>query len=79
MREYLQITPKPALILHSHDPSQLRLGSKAERRLVRKIGLYIVPTVALLYLFCFIDRANMGRSIFLQTDKYSHEQETQDW
>lgn len=34
--------------------------SKAEARLRRKIDLYIVPTVAILYLFCFIDRANIG-------------------
>jgi MFS family permease len=27
-----------------------------------KIDLYIVPTVALLYLFCFIDRANVGNA-----------------
>jgi hypothetical protein len=34
---------------------------KAEAKLVRKIDLMIVPTVALLYLFCFIDRANIGK------------------
>jgi hypothetical protein len=33
----------------------------AEARLRMKIDLYIVPTVSLLYLFCFIDRANVGR------------------
>jgi hypothetical protein len=33
----------------------------AEAKLRRKIDLMIVPTVALLYLFCFIDRANIGR------------------
>lgn len=32
----------------------------AERRLRFKIDLHIVPTVAILYLFCFIDRANIG-------------------
>jgi hypothetical protein len=31
-----------------------------EKQLVRKIDLCIVPTVALLYMFCFIDRANIG-------------------
>jgi len=31
-----------------------------ERRLRNKIDLHIVPLVALLYLFCFIDRANIG-------------------
>lgn len=28
----------------------------AEKKLLRKIDLWVVPTVALLYLFCFIDR-----------------------
>ncbi|KAK3316491.1 major facilitator superfamily domain-containing protein [Apodospora peruviana] len=35
---------------------------KAEARLRLKIDLYIVPTVSLLYLFCFIDRANIGNA-----------------
>ncbi|KIW12579.1 hypothetical protein PV08_09857 [Exophiala spinifera] len=35
---------------------------KAESKLCYKIDLYIVPTVALLYLFCFIDRANIGNA-----------------
>jgi len=34
----------------------------AERRLRTKIDLYIIPTVSLLYLFCFIDRANVGNA-----------------
>ncbi|RDW95147.1 MFS transporter-10 [Coleophoma crateriformis] len=34
----------------------------AEARLRLKIDLYIVPTVSLLYLFCFIDRANIGNA-----------------
>ncbi|KAK3723208.1 hypothetical protein LTR37_001931 [Vermiconidia calcicola] len=33
---------------------------KAEAKLRRKIDWCIVPTVALLYMFCFIDRANIG-------------------
>ncbi|KAL3451750.1 major facilitator superfamily domain-containing protein [Aspergillus insuetus] len=39
-----------------------QLDPKAEQRLRWKIDLYIVPTVALLYLFCFIDRANIGNA-----------------
>ncbi|KAH7393532.1 major facilitator superfamily domain-containing protein [Cadophora sp. MPI-SDFR-AT-0126] len=35
---------------------------RAERKLRTKIDLYIVPTVALLYLMCFIDRANVGNA-----------------
>ncbi|KAJ5129983.1 uncharacterized protein N7515_006022 [Penicillium bovifimosum] len=34
----------------------------AESRLRLKIDLYIVPTVAVMYLFCFIDRANIGNA-----------------
>lgn len=38
----------------------VRFDPKAEAKLLLKIDLYIVPTVSLLYLFCFIDRANIG-------------------
>ncbi|KXJ86504.1 putative MFS transporter, partial [Microdochium bolleyi] len=38
------------------------IDKKAERRLRMKIDFMIVPTVALLYLFCFIDRANIGNA-----------------
>ena len=34
--------------------------SKAEARLRLKIDFYVLPTVSILYLFCFIDRANVG-------------------
>ncbi|KAK4968188.1 hypothetical protein LTR66_011829 [Elasticomyces elasticus] len=39
-----------------------RFDPAAEARLRWKIDLYIIPTVALLYLFCFIDRANIGNA-----------------
>ncbi|OJD16327.1 hypothetical protein AJ78_03496 [Emergomyces pasteurianus Ep9510] len=42
--------------------SLIQFDSAAEARLVLKIDLFIVPTVALLYLFCFIDRANIGNA-----------------
>ncbi|TPX10034.1 uncharacterized protein E0L32_001231 [Thyridium curvatum] len=38
-----------------------QFDAKAESRLRTKIDLFIVPTVAVLYLFCFIDRANIGK------------------
>lgn len=40
--------------------SLVQFDPKAERRLLWKIDFYIVPSVALMYLFCFIDRANIG-------------------
>lgn len=42
--------------------SLVQFDRAAERRLRWKIDLYIVPSVALMYLFCFIDRANIGMS-----------------
>ncbi|KAL0933880.1 major facilitator superfamily transporter [Colletotrichum truncatum] len=43
-------------------PESFAYDPVAERRLRLKIDLMIVPTVALLYLFCFIDRANIGNA-----------------
>ncbi|KAK4654497.1 hypothetical protein QC762_403310 [Podospora pseudocomata] len=40
----------------------IHIDPEAERRLRWKLDLMIVPTVALLYLFCFIDRANIGNA-----------------
>lgn len=40
--------------------SLVEFDRAAERRLLWKIDFYIVPSVALMYLFCFIDRANIG-------------------
>ncbi|TVY81314.1 putative transporter [Lachnellula suecica] len=40
----------------------VHFDAAAEARLLWKIDLYIVPTVSLLYLFCFIDRANIGNA-----------------
>lgn len=42
--------------------SLLTFDKAAEFRLRLKIDLYIIPTVAILYLFCFIDRANIGNA-----------------
>lgn len=46
----------------SYGNALLTFDPKAEARLRWKIDLYIIPTVALLYLFCFIDRANIGNA-----------------
>lgn len=41
--------------------SLVKLDPKAESKLLLKLDLYLLPTVAMLYLFCFIDRANIGK------------------
>ncbi|OJJ55533.1 hypothetical protein ASPSYDRAFT_48743 [Aspergillus sydowii CBS 593.65] len=45
-----------------HHAPAFHFDPKAEGRLRRKIDWYIVPTVSLMYLFCFIDRANIGNA-----------------
>ncbi|KAF9887520.1 hypothetical protein FE257_010098 [Aspergillus nanangensis] len=40
-----------------------RFDENLERRLRWKIDLYVIPTVTILYLFCFIDRANIGKHL----------------
>lgn len=40
----------------------LQFDPVAEKKLLRKIDLYVVPTVMMLYLWCFIDRANIGNA-----------------
>ncbi|KAM0541271.1 hypothetical protein ACHAPJ_013316 [Fusarium lateritium] len=48
--------------VESIEHAQFYIDPKAEARLRRKIDWMIVPTVCLLYLFCFIDRANIGNA-----------------
>ena len=40
----------PAPALGNHDPETLEIDQLAEKKLVRKLDLYIVPMVMLLYL-----------------------------
>ena len=50
----------------SYGVSLVEFDRAAERRLRTKIDLMVIPTVSILYLFCFIDRANIGM------DPYHH-------
>ncbi|KAF4951346.1 hypothetical protein FGADI_7544 [Fusarium gaditjirri] len=56
------MTETPGATVESIENSQFYIDPKAEARLRRKIDWMIVPTVCLLYLFCFIDRANIGNA-----------------
>ncbi|KAM6509556.1 hypothetical protein FALCPG4_017208 [Fusarium falciforme] len=44
------------------DTTQTHLDPAAEARLRRRIDLHILPIVSILYLFCFIDRSNIGNA-----------------
>lgn len=52
--------------------SLIHFDPVAEAKLRWKIDLYIVPIVAMLYLFCFIDRANIGNAKLAGFDKDLH-------
>ncbi|RSL55116.1 hypothetical protein CEP54_009561 [Fusarium duplospermum] len=43
-------------------PPEFIFDRQAERRLRNKIDLTIMPIICLMYLFCFIDRANIGNA-----------------
>ncbi|KAE8395008.1 major facilitator superfamily domain-containing protein [Aspergillus alliaceus] len=43
-------------------PNAVNLDITAESKLRLKIDLYIIPIASLMYLFCFIDRANIGNA-----------------
>ena len=57
------VTASELCIAHSdcwYRATEFVYDAKAEAKLRRKIDFTIVPTVSILYLFCFIDRANIG-------------------
>ncbi|KAF5024482.1 hypothetical protein F66182_3422 [Fusarium sp. NRRL 66182] len=56
------LTETGGATVESIENAQIYIDPKAEARLRRKIDWMIVPTVCLLYLFCFIDRANIGNA-----------------
>ncbi|KAF7508551.1 hypothetical protein GJ744_009100 [Endocarpon pusillum] len=52
-----------SLISDKHDPETLEIDAVAEKKLIRKLDLYIVPMVMLLYLLSFLDRVNIGNAL----------------
>ncbi|KIW33136.1 uncharacterized protein PV07_00007 [Cladophialophora immunda] len=57
-----EIAEKGHAATDRHGNPLVALDASAEARLRNKVDLYVVPTVATLYLFCFIDRANIGNA-----------------
>ena len=62
-------------VLDSHGEPIVQFDPEAERRLRNKLDRMIVPTVSILYLFCFIDRANIGTSLYLLLSRLDGEGE----
>lgn len=44
------------------ESGNIEIDHQAEKRLVRKIDKFIVPTVMITYLLCFLDRTNIGNA-----------------
>jgi hypothetical protein len=65
---------KTTQAVHEEFASSLEssMSQKERSRLLLKMDLYLMPTVALLYLFCFIDRANIGSSAAPDSSRASH-------
>ena len=59
--EHAEMAQVHGLCLCRYGRPLVEIDKAAERRVRLKIDLMIIPTVALLYLFCFIDRANIGK------------------
>ncbi|SCZ99612.1 BZ3500_MvSof-1268-A1-R1_Chr3-1g06151 [Microbotryum saponariae] len=59
--EEVALAGHAATDIHGH--SLVAIDAKAEAALRWKIDIRIMPTIALLYLFCFIDRANIGKYV----------------
>ncbi|TFY81187.1 hypothetical protein EWM64_g2820 [Hericium alpestre] len=48
--------------------SEYTIDKEAERRLVRRLDLRIIPLTMLIYLLCFLDRSNIGNAKVLNAD-----------
>jgi hypothetical protein len=44
-------------------PSPPKLTPEQEKRLYRKVDLWLMPILTLMYLFSFLDRGNIGKRI----------------
>ncbi|KAK5081207.1 hypothetical protein LTR05_008001 [Lithohypha guttulata] len=53
---------KGHVVTDKYGNALIEIDRAVETKLRHKIDLYVVPTVVLLYLFCFIDRTNIGNA-----------------
>lgn len=57
-----QLSDEPNMVeTGSSESSSVQFDKEAERRLRSKIDWAIIPIVSIVYLMCFIDRANIGK------------------
>ncbi|KAL0564593.1 hypothetical protein V5O48_017451, partial [Marasmius crinis-equi] len=48
--------------------AEIEIDTEAEKRLVRRLDLRIVPASMTIYLLCFLDRSNIGNAKLLNAD-----------
>ncbi|GAA5890593.1 hypothetical protein JCM8208_004926 [Rhodotorula glutinis] len=58
----LELAAQPGVVLTGAGRTVAVIDEAAEARLRRRFDLRLLPIVALIYLFCFIDRANIGNA-----------------
>ena len=49
------------------DTEAVYIDPVAEKKLLRKVDLHVLPPLALLFMLAFLDRTNIGRSLFLDS------------
>ncbi|KAL5359696.1 major facilitator superfamily domain-containing protein [Aspergillus floccosus] len=62
VKEAQEVATTSVHSVNESDENLPALDKQQERRLRWKVDLYVIPTVTVLYLFCFIDRANIGNA-----------------
>ncbi|KAI0202331.1 major facilitator superfamily domain-containing protein [Astrocystis sublimbata] len=55
------------LLEHVDETQYVHIDPVAERRLVRKLDIRLMPFTALIYLLCYIDRSNIGNAKILNS------------
>lgn len=57
--------PSTAFMVHESDPDQsgvTTIDTAAQRRLMWKVDLHVVPILFVIYIFAFLDRVNIGNA-----------------
>jgi hypothetical protein len=53
---------EPAAESHISDPSELYIDPVEEKRLLRKLDIYLAPVMTLIFLMAYLDRSNIGNA-----------------
>ncbi|KAJ4367989.1 hypothetical protein N0V83_006344 [Neocucurbitaria cava] len=63
-------------MIDKEDPLPPQLDPAAEKRMVRKIDIRLLPITAVVYLLCYLDRSNIGNAKILNSTTHDDMRET---